>query len=124
MTEVPHFAMLPWFPRDFQSATLLWPLIARGAFRELLDLQWNLSSVTQPGILPDDPEALRVAIRASPAEWKIAWPLVEPKFPLVEGRRQNRRLELHRQEAVKKYLARKKGAAITNAKLHPSGTRP
>jgi hypothetical protein len=116
MTEVPHFAMLPWFPRDFASSTALWPLVARGVFRELIDLQWNLSSLTQPGTLPDDPGALKLAIRATEAEWKIAWPLVEPKFPLVEGGRRNARLELHRQEAVRRYLARKKGATSTNAK--------
>ncbi len=113
-TAVPHFAMLPWFPRDFASATLLWPLIARGAYRELLDLQWNLSSVSQPGILPDDPDALRIAIRATPSEWKVAWPLINPKFPQVEGGRQNLRLEHHRQEAARRYLARQKGARITN----------
>jgi uncharacterized protein YdaU (DUF1376 family) len=115
-TGVPQFAMMPWFPRDFASATVLWPLVARGAYRELLDLQWNLSSVSQAGILPDDPEALRSAIRASLTEWKIAWPLIEPKFPLVDGGRLNARLEQHRQEAVRKYLARQKGANMTNRK--------
>jgi uncharacterized protein YdaU (DUF1376 family) len=118
VTDVPHFAMLPWFPRDFASSTLLWPLSARGAFRELLDLQWNLSSTTQPGTLPDDPEALRAAIRASKAEWRIAWPLIEPKFPLIDGGRRNARLEQHRQEAVRKYLSSKKGAAMTNSKRY------
>jgi uncharacterized protein YdaU (DUF1376 family) len=116
VTDVPHFAMLPWFPRDFASATLLWPLVARGAFRELLDLQWNLSSVTEPGILPDDEEGLRVAIRATAHEWKVAWPLLEPKFPLIAGGRQNRRLDQHRQEAVRKFLARQRGATATNTK--------
>jgi hypothetical protein len=118
MTEsTPQFAMLPWYPRDFASATTLWPLIAKGAFRELLDLQWNLSSVTSAGVLPEQPELLRAAIRASAAEWKIAWPLIEPKFPkLSDGGRQNARLELHRQEAVRKYLARQKGANATNSK--------
>ncbi|HJS88583.1 MAG TPA: hypothetical protein VJ738_01300 [Steroidobacteraceae bacterium] len=113
---IPHFAMMPWFPRDFASSTLLWPLIARGAYRELLDLQWNLSSVTQAGLLPDDPEALRNAIRATPAEWKVAWPFVEPKFPVITGGRQNARLEQHRQRAVRDYLARQRGAKATNAK--------
>jgi uncharacterized protein YdaU (DUF1376 family) len=95
---LPPFARMPWYPRDFASSTLLWPLIARGAYRELLDLQWNLSGLTQAGVLPDDPEALRAAIRATIAEWKVAWPLIEPKFPQVAGGRQNARLEKHRQE--------------------------
>ncbi len=116
MAADPQFSRLPWYPRDFASSTMLWPLVARGAYRELLDLQWNLSSVTRPGVLPDDPEGLRVAIRATALEWKIAWPCVEPKFPLVPGGRQNGRLEEHRQEAVRRYLARQKGANLTNAR--------
>jgi hypothetical protein len=72
---------------------------------KLLDLQWNFSSVRQAGILPDDQETLRLAIRASTAEWRIAWPLVAPKFPkLAEGGRQNPRLEAHRQESARRYL--------------------
>ncbi len=112
--SVPSFSMMPWFPRDFASTTQLWPLVARGAYRELLDLQWNLSSITQPGLLPDDEEALRFAIRATPREWAIAWPYVEPKFPRVPGGRQNARLEQHREQAVAKYLRYRKGAELTN----------
>lgn len=114
--------MMPWFPRDFASTTALWPLVARGVYRELLDLQWNMSSLTQPGVLPDDEEALRGAIRVTASDWKIAWPYVEPKFPLVAGGRQNERLEQHRQDSVKRYLARKKGADMTNVKLGRNGS--
>jgi uncharacterized protein YdaU (DUF1376 family) len=121
MTNVPHFAMMPWYPRDFASATVLWPFVARGAYRELLDLQWNLSSVTQAGVLPDDQEALRTAIRATVPQWRIAWQYIEPKFPKVPGGRRNERLEQHRQEAVRKYLSRQKGANLTNSRRWHSG---
>jgi len=114
--KLPQLAMLPWYPRDFASATALWPLVARGVYRELIDLQWNLSSVENPGILPEDPDALRMAIRATLTEWKIAWPLVEPKFPPVPGGRQNARLEQHRQDAARKHLKRQQGAKLTNAR--------
>ncbi len=121
MANDPQFSRLPWYPRDFASSTALWPLVARGVYRELLDLQWNLSSLAAPGTLPDDPEALRVAIRATPSEWKAAWPYVEPKFPLCAAGRRNARLEHHRQEAVQRYLARKNGADKTNAKRWRGG---
>ena len=117
----PQFARLPWFPRDFASSTRLWPLVARAVYRELLDLQWDLGGMT-PGILPDDELQLRELVRATPTEWKIAWPLVDPKFQKVEGGRQNMRLEEHRKAAVKEYLARRKGAEATNAKLYGKGS--
>jgi uncharacterized protein YdaU (DUF1376 family) len=75
---------------------MLWPLIARAVYRELLDLSWDA------GGLPADPEELRALVRASEQEWERAWPLVEGKFPVSEdGLRRNLRLEIHRIEARK-----------------------
>lgn len=122
MSKKPQFAKLPWYPRDFSSATRLWPLVARGVYRELLDLQWDVGGM-EPGTLPEDDQELRLLVRASLAEWRIAWPLVEPKFPKVEGGRRNQRLEEHRQAAVREYLARLSGAHKTNAKRHGNGAR-
>lgn len=116
MKNKPQFAKLPWFPRDFASATRVWPLIARAVYRELLDLQWDVGGI-EPGSLPDDEQQLRELVRASPAEWKLAWPYVEPKFPKVEGGRRNARLEEHRAAAVREYQSRQRGAYTTNRKL-------
>ena len=44
-------------------------------------------------VLPEDEEILRSIAGATPAEWKLAWRYVEPKFPQVEGGRRNARLE-------------------------------
>ena len=116
----PQFARMPWYPRDFASSTQFWPLSARAIYRELLDAQWNAGSL-EPGILPDDEDQLRQCARATPAEWKAGWPHVEPKFPKVQGGRQNPRLEQHRQDAVKEYLSRRRGATETNRKLGRHG---
>jgi len=117
MKSKPKFARLPWYPSDFASSTRTWPLVARGAYRELLDAQWEVGAGLEPGVLPADPRQLRALVRATPAEWRVAWPLVEPKFPILPtGGRQNRRLEEHRQVALELYLAKKRGADITNAK--------
>jgi uncharacterized protein YdaU (DUF1376 family) len=115
------FQWMKWFPRDFASSTRLWPLAARAVYRELLDLQWDVGGM-QPGILPDDEQQLRELVRASAAEWKVAWPLVEPKFPTVDGGRQNARLEEHRQAAVKEYQTRRRGAETTNRKRWGDGS--
>jgi len=116
MNSGPQFARMPWYPRDFASSTRGWPLVARGVYRELLDSQWDLGGLNHGGILPEDQEALRVLAGASAPEWLIAWPFVEPKFPLVPGGRQNARLEAHRQNAVKEFLGHRRGAEMTNRK--------
>ena len=109
--KTPSFFYLPWVPRDFQASTRTWPLVARAVYRELLDAQWDVG-----GTLPEDPEELKVIARATPAEWRIAWKWVEPKFPCVDGGRRNARLEEHRQKAIKKHTAMAMGAAKTNAR--------
>jgi uncharacterized protein YdaU (DUF1376 family) len=98
-------ARMPWYPRDFASSTRGWPLIARGLYRELLDVQWDMGS------LPAEPGDLRAIIGASPREWSIAWPFVEPKLPLgADGRRQNPRLEQHRAKAAEIGATKQKAA--------------
>jgi hypothetical protein len=116
----PQFAWLKWYPRDFRSSTLGWPLVARAVFRELIDAQWDQGGASI-GTLPDDEDALRAIAGANVAEWKLAWRYVEPKFPKVEGGRRNARLELHRLEALEEFKKRRRGAATTNAKRwgHP-----
>jgi uncharacterized protein YdaU (DUF1376 family) len=92
-------------------------------YRELLDLQWDVGGIA-PGILPDDENQLRELVRASPTEWRVAWPYVEPKFPrLSGGGRQNARLEGHRKASVDEYRARQRGAAKTNARLGRNGSQ-
>ena len=96
--RAPQMAKMPWYPRDFASATRGWPLGARGAYRELLDAQWDMSS------LPGELGELRAIAAATPAEWRIAWPFLAPKFPTGEdGRRRNPRLELHRRKALEQF---------------------
>ncbi len=107
---VPQMPRMPWYPRDFASATRGWPLVARGAYRELLDCQWDMAS------LPENPQDLRAIAAASPKEWTAAWPFIESKFPIgIDGRRRNPRLEAHRVEAVRLHRQRQAGAAATNA---------
>jgi uncharacterized protein YdaU (DUF1376 family) len=108
----PQMAKMPWYPRDFASATRGWPLVARGAYRELLDAQWDMGS------LPEDPVQLRTIVAATPKEWSTCWPLLEPKMPLFpDGRRRNPRLEAHRVKAAELIKKQRSGAATTNEKL-------
>lgn len=100
-----------WFPRDFASSTRGWPLAARGVYRELLDAQWDL------GALPANPDDLRKLAGAKASEWRVAWDYVASKFPLLDGRRRNPRMETHRASALAQYEARRDAAANTNRQL-------
>ena len=115
MTSSPPFHRMPWYPRDFACATRGWPLVARGVYRELLDAQWDAGGISQ-GTLPADEKTLREIAHATPAQWRIAWPFVAPKFPLGGGGRRNERLEQHRAVAVRQFLGRQEGAQKTNTK--------
>ena len=124
----PPFHRMPWYPRDFASATRAWPLVARGLYHALLDAQWDIGG-SSVGTLPDDVKQLQRIAAATPAEWRQAWPFVGPKFPKVEGGRRNARLEHHRAVAIAEYEARRRGVTVTNAKRYgtrgaPSGNGP
>ena len=113
--NLPPFHRMPWYPRDFASATRGWPMVARGLYHALLEAQWDVGGATV-GTLPDDEKQLQRIAAATPAEWRQAWPYCEPKFPKVEGGRRNARLEHHRAVAIAEYLARRRGVMKTNAK--------
>jgi uncharacterized protein YdaU (DUF1376 family) len=107
--------MMPWFPKDYLSATRLMSLAQRGAYCDLLFYQWEL------GPLPDDVEKLARLIGASLEEFTPIWKEIENKFAQRDGKRINETLESHREEATRLANARSKGAKITNAKRALSG---
>lgn len=100
-----------WAPGDFLRISRAWPPIARLAYRELLDAQWDL------GALPDDPGQLRELVPGiTDRDWKIAWRSIEVHFPAAAGGRQNPGLEVQRAEITKGRKRQQTGAAITNHK--------
>lgn len=101
--------MMPWFPRDFMSSTRGWPLAARGAYRELLDAQWDM------GTLPTDPMELKALVGATDAEWALAWPKIEPKLPINCDGRKNAKLEEHRQKSYELHVKRSQAGQRANA---------
>jgi uncharacterized protein YdaU (DUF1376 family) len=68
-----------WTDRWMGSSAFLLPLEPRGLYREMLTQAWN-----RGGALPNDHEAIRRAVGATPAEWRRCWPKVE-RFWRVEG---------------------------------------
>lgn len=112
--------MMPWFPRDFLSATRGWSVTAKGVYRELLDAQWEM------GTLPKQAENLRKTIGASLREWNQGWKLCECKFPIVGEGRQNERLEQHRAKSQRlsekrREIGRRGGQANAQAIGAPIG---
>ena len=71
------------------TAVEMMPPEVEGTYVRLLCRQWL--AVT----LPADPAVLRSLTKLSPAQWKKAWPVLAPHFPLVDGGagRQNPQLQ-------------------------------
>ena len=83
----------PWYPDDFAGSVRGWSTLQRGGYRDALDAQWTLDG------LPADPQEIRKAIGATPAEFRQIWPKIAPKFPIGEdNRRRNPRLERERMQ--------------------------
>lgn len=91
----------PWYPRDFATSIAVrsMSLVARGIYRELLDIQWEHGCLT-------DVERLLNIIQATPEQWQEFAPYLHECFP--NGR--NERLHLLREDAKeRKELKRQAG---------------
>lgn len=105
-------AMLPWFPRDFIASTRAMRLAERGAYRDLLDYQWEM------GKLPADHERLARLLGCSRHEFDEVWPGIADKFVRVGAHISNKRLEEHRKKALEQRERKVKAARETNAKRY------
>lgn len=112
MSEQKSLAMMPWFPRDFISATRHLALAERGAYRELLDHQWELGS------LPNDETRLARILGITIEEFRSIWAVIKDKFESVDGDLLNKRLEELRKEAFDRREKKIDGANMTNAKRY------
>lgn len=94
MSKDDTLPMLPWFPRDFIASTRAMSVAERGAYRELLDFQWEM------GRLPADHERLARLLGCSVAEFEQWWPAIEGKFVRSGNQIFNKRMEEHRRKAL------------------------
>jgi hypothetical protein len=111
----PVLSWYPWNPSRFHSETLGWPFRAKGVYRELKDLQWQMKG------LPSGAQRLRELVGAGAGDWREAWPLLEPLFPVwADGLRRNHYLEEVRAHAkdvsAKRSAAGKQGARGLHSK--------
>lgn len=103
---------MPWFPRDFIAATRHLALAERGAYRELLDHQWEL------GRLPTDEMRLARILGVTVDEFRPIWASICDKFESIGGALFNKRLEEHRKESLERRAKKVDGANKTNAKRY------
>jgi hypothetical protein len=92
---------MPWYPSSFTRSTRGWPLLARRVYRELLDWQWDVGGINAD-TLPRDPETLRKEVGATPEEWSVAWPYIEPQLQFADGGTGRRSLPLEEHTAPKR----------------------
>jgi len=88
-----RLAMMPWFPRDWVTATRLFTLAQRGAYADLLFFQWEMTR------LPTEREALLRLLGCSASEFDAVWPVVKRKFVTDSQGMYNERLEAHRSKS-------------------------
>jgi uncharacterized protein YdaU (DUF1376 family) len=105
-------AMMPWFPRDFIASTRAMRIAERGAYRELLDFQWEM------GRLPRAPDVLARLLGIAQEEFDAIWPSIAIKFMHAGEFIYNQRLEQHREKALSMRQKKAAGAALTNAKRY------
>jgi uncharacterized protein YdaU (DUF1376 family) len=101
--------MMPWYPKDFYTATAHLARAERDAYRTLLDYQWML------GVLPPDTRKLARLVDMTDEEFSAVWPVVSEKFDKAEDGYRNDRLEFHRNKALELTRKRSLGARSTNA---------
>lgn len=94
-------AMMPFWVRDYITATRQFTLAERGAYTDLLFFQW------EQGVLPNDPDRLSRLLGVSREEFDEVWKTLSIKFlPTREGL-SNVKLEQHRAKAVQLSQKRK-----------------
>lgn len=113
MTQrLPH---MPFFVNDYLGATRHMTLAERGAYSDLLFLEWNI------GPLPADTARLAAMIGCTPKQFVQIWPTVKRKFVESGGGLVNVRLEMHRVKAIeiweKRVSAGRDGGNKTAANL-------
>lgn len=79
MSDTKLLAEWFWIDRWTVSPAYFMSMEARGLYRAMLSLAWQHGSQ-----LPDDREAIRVAVGATPKEWARSWPLIASLW-VVEG---------------------------------------
>lgn len=92
-------------------------LAERGAYRDLLDYQWEM------GKLPNDHDRLARLLGCSRSEFDDVWPAIADKFTLIDGSLFNKRLEEHRDKAVRQRDRKVAAAQSTNAKRYGERAR-
>ncbi|MGV3518202.1 DUF1376 domain-containing protein, partial [Luteitalea sp.] len=111
---------LPWFPffaKEWLTSTLGMSAEARGSYINLLAYAWDNDG------LPVDEESCRGIAGVDRAPWKRVWPVLAVKWPVVDGRRRNERLEEARAGAQKMLSgASKAGQASSAARRDKHGT--
>lgn len=91
----------PFYPKDWLPATRGLSAAARGFHVDMLALAWL------NGGCDVAEDTLRRSVGAERAEWRKAWAELEPRWPVVDGRRVNRKLEEVRAEMTRFTEARR-----------------
>lgn len=101
----------PWYIADWRQNESVLSLTTeqRGAYRDLLDMCWDMGS------LPNDSEALRKLAMCEKAEWRRCWPKLQVFFIEIDGRLHSPKVDEKRPAIIQAKEARQRGAQRTNS---------
>lgn len=105
-----------WFPLyigDYMADTMHLSTLEHGAFFLSLCAYYK-----NRGPLEDNNEKLSRICRMTLSEWLAIRPTIAPLFEIKDGFWINKRSDLEIKKTISTQASRRKGAAITNAKLH------
>lgn len=81
--RIPSFQMYAHAWLGSLSVEMMPPEV-EGTYIRLLCKLWVALTQGEGSILPTDPKRIRVLTKLSEAQWKKAWPLLEPHFPVTD----------------------------------------
>lgn len=104
---------MPFYVADYLADTSLLSRDQHGGYLLLIMAYWRNR---EP--LPDDDDALAIATRSSPADWKKLRPILAKFFEVSDGVWRHRRIDKELAKADEKYAARLLASQKANAHRH------
>jgi len=111
---------MPWFIADFRLSTAGWPRVARHAFRDLLEIQWDR------GVLPASETELAALCDLPLAMFQAHWRArIRAKFVRADGGFKNPRVTRDRERVITRAdLLREAGRKGGLARTRSEGPQP
>lgn len=104
---------MPFYPGDYLADTTMLTRDQHGGYFLLILAYWR-----NKGPLPDNDEALAMASRSTPQDWKKLRPILAKFFQVVDGEWRHKRIDDELTKAEEKYASRVAASRKANSVRH------